>query len=251
MRGRPPKNNERDARIVARYNELLPTSRSANKALIQIGVEFGLTREAAYKVVRTKGSRSMKVFGLTGGIACGKSTVAKEFKSLGATVIGADEIARTLVVPGAPAYNEILITFPFLRCEDGPFDRLALGKWVFQHPEELAKLNAIMLPRIAEESRRGIEEARTKGAELVIYEAALLTEVGTFDGLIEVQVSEHLQLLRLRERNGFDEASARERITVSRAIVRKPTHVIENCGNREHLQAATHDLYERLTGRLG
>ena len=92
----------------------------------------------------------MQVFGLTGGIATGKSTVSRMFRELGEVVLDADEVAREVVEPGQPALEEIAARFPGVVGTDGRLDRARLAERVFSEPAERAALNAIMHPRIQE-----------------------------------------------------------------------------------------------------
>src|SRR4051812_12258567 len=98
--------------------------------------------------------------GLTGGIGAGKSTVAGRLRELGATVIDADRLAREVVEPGTPGLAAVVTTFgeQVLR-PDGRLDRPALGRIVFADPGQLARLNAIVHPLIAERTRALIEAA--------------------------------------------------------------------------------------------
>ena len=92
----------------------------------------------------------MEIVGLTGGIACGKSTVAGFFRELGVPVIDADEVAREVVAPGSEALEEIVTAFgDELLAADGSLDRKALGARVFSDSQARQVLNVIMHPRIA------------------------------------------------------------------------------------------------------
>ncbi|GFN22456.1 MAG: dephospho-CoA kinase [Thermoanaerobacteraceae bacterium] len=159
----------------------------------------------------------MKVIGLTGGIASGKSTVAGILASLGARVIDADKIAREVVEPGKPAWEEIKSVFgeEYLR-PDGTVDRRALGSLVFQDPEAREKLNAITHPRIKEEIARRLEACRREDpAGVVVVEAALLLEAGmerTVDEVWVVTAPEEVRLKRLMERDNLSREEARRRI---------------------------------------
>src|SRR5262249_15817357 len=94
----------------------------------------------------------MRIIGLTGGIATGKSTVSAMFRDLGAEVIDADEIAREVVVPGSPAFLDIQRRFPAVIGPDGQLERAKLAKLIFSSPPDRAALNAIIHPRIHEAS---------------------------------------------------------------------------------------------------
>jgi dephospho-CoA kinase len=199
----------------------------------------------------------VKIFGLTGGIASGKSTVARTLRELGATVIDADELARVVVEPGKPAYNEIKARWPDVIGADGLLDRKKLGDIVFSDAASRAELNGMTHPRIAEESARRTQEAEARGEPLAFYEAALLVENGlaeAFDGLIVVTVPDELQVARLRERDKVGEAPARARIAAQLPLaekVRRATWVIDNSGPAGQTKREVEQLYgelKRLSG---
>lgn len=159
----------------------------------------------------------MRVIGLTGGIASGKSTVAGMLRELGAQVIDADQVARQVVEPGQPALAEIVRAFgPEVLLPDGSLDRKRLGATVFADAEQRRRLNAITHPRIAEATQGRLSELRARGVRVAIYEAALIVEnklhLG-LDGLIVVSVDEQTQLERILKRDDLsrDEALARIR----------------------------------------
>jgi dephospho-CoA kinase len=199
----------------------------------------------------------MKVFGLTGGIGSGKSTVAQAFRALGGTVIDADELARVVVQPGKPAWQDIERRWPQVIQSDGTLDRKKLGDIVFADPEQRAVLNAITHPRIGEETARLTQEAEARGEPLVFYEAALLVENGladAFDGLIVVTAPEGVQVARVCARDHVSEAAARARIGAQLPLqekVKRATWVIENSGPvNETVQRAT-ELFKKLRSEAG
>src|SRR5712692_11202114 len=103
----------------------------------------------------------MRVIGLTGGIAAGKSTVARMFVELGAVVLYADEIAREVLAPGSPALEEVKAAFgSSVFHPDGTLDRAALGERVFSNPEERRRLEAITHPPILARIRQRLAEWR-------------------------------------------------------------------------------------------
>ena len=158
----------------------------------------------------------MRVIGLTGGIASGKSTAARILAELGARIVDADAVARDIVAPGQPALAEIARRFgPDVLVRDGTLDRKRLGALVFADAEARLALNAITHPRIAVETQARLATLREAGVPVAVYEAALLVENGIhhgLDGLIVVTCDEPTQLRRLIARDGFTEADARARI---------------------------------------
>ena len=184
----------------------------------------------------------MRLFGLTGNIGAGKSTVARLLVKHGVPVIDADLLAREVVQPGQPALTEIAARFgPGVFNPDGSLDRKALGARVFANAEERAALNAIVHPRIAQASAQRIAALAAAGHKAAVYEAALIVENGLdegLDGLIVVNVPEELQIARLRARDGLTEDEARARLAAQLPAARKrerATFLIENHGSEADL----------------
>lgn len=157
-----------------------------------------------------------EIYGLTGGIAAGKSTVARLFEALGARVVDADQLAREVVLPGSEGLAEITQTFgEDVLASDGSLDRKKLGALVFGDDEKRRALEQITHPRIAQLSMQRMAEIANSDAPYGLYEAALLVEKGTYKmmaGLIVVASSDAAQLARVMARDSLDEASARARI---------------------------------------
>lgn len=196
----------------------------------------------------------MRIIGLTGGIASGKSTVAQMIREAGYPVIDADEVARHVVSPGQPAL--ILIRDSFgedVFQSDGQLNREALGKRVFHDPEERAQLEAITHPRIAEETAKRIQALGEEGHSLVFYEAALLIETGranTVNKLILVAASPEKQVARLSQRDGFDEQDARARLAAQMPLDEKrpfADFIVENDEGIEELTEKVMTLLKTLT----
>ena len=158
----------------------------------------------------------MKIIALTGGIACGKSTLAEMLRDLGTPVIDADAISRSLTAPGGKALPALREAFGGEVFQDGQtLNRAALAARVFQDPEQLRKLNAVTHPLIIERMQSEIERCRDSGAPVVVLDVPLLFETG-LDRLANetVCVSAPLpvQLKRLMTRNGLTEEQAMRRI---------------------------------------
>lgn len=184
------------------------------------------------------------LWGLTGGIACGKSTVSRLLEKKGATIIDADVLAREVVAPGSDGLREIVSTFgPGVLTPEGALDRKALGAAVFGDEGKRRALNAITHPRIAALSAQRTQEAMARGDRVVIYDAPLLVENGLHHGMEQVLVvaaTEATQLRRLRERDGLDEAAARARMASQMPVAQKravATQVFENDGTLAELEA--------------
>jgi dephospho-CoA kinase len=179
----------------------------------------------------------MRVIGLTGGIASGKSTAARTLTELGARIVDADRVARDVVAPGQPALAEIVRSFGREMLQaNGTLDRKKLGAVVFADPEKLKTLNAITHPRIGLETQARLATLREEGVPVAVYEAALLVENGAhrgLDGLIVVACDEATQLARLVGRDGYTEAEARARIAAQAPMADKiaaATWVVDTSG---------------------
>lgn len=158
----------------------------------------------------------MITFGLTGGIASGKSTVTKTIRAHNIPVVDADIISREIVEPGKPCLQMIIDHFGKEHLnEDGTLNRASLSAVVFPSKEGLAAIGKIMTPMITEEAHRQIKVHHDNGARLVGYDAALICEQGNADKfrpLIVVACPQHMQLERLMKRNQLTEAQAMDRI---------------------------------------
>ncbi len=158
----------------------------------------------------------MKIVGLTGGIACGKSTVAEMFGELGASVVDADQISHELTSPGGdalPALREAFGDFVFY--PDGALNRAVLASMVFQNDEERAKLNAATHPLIHKRMLQEIETCRKMGALVVVLDVPLLFEAGVddlADVTLCVSAPEARQIERLKTRGGLTREQALSRI---------------------------------------
>lgn len=170
-------------------------------------------------------TETVPVVGLTGGIASGKSTVARFFEEHGVPVVDADQLAREVVAPGTDALREIVAAFgPGVLAPDGSLDRKALGAVVFADPAARRRLEAITHPRIGAASAARIRELASSRPPYVLYEAALLVENGLHRGLaalVVVAANEATQMARLRERDGLSEQDARARVAAQAPLRRK------------------------------
>jgi dephospho-CoA kinase len=168
----------------------------------------------------------MILVGLTGGVATGKSTVAKMFARCGAVVIDADQLARKAVQPGKPAWREIVRTFGRgILNPDRTINRRALGAIVFHDKKKLRRLERIVHPRVAREQARLTKQAlRNNPNAVVIYDVPLLFEAGIdkrVDKTIVVTADRETQIARLAKRNGLTRAEALRRIKSQWPLSRK------------------------------
>jgi dephospho-CoA kinase len=168
----------------------------------------------------------MIVVGLTGGVASGKSTVAKMFKQCGAIVIDADELAREVVKPGKPAWREIVDTFgKSVLNPDRTINRRALGALVFGDRAKLRCLERMIHPRVSREQARLTKQIARKDPDaVVIYDVPLLFEAGVdkrVDKIIVVTADRETQIARLKNRNGFTRSDAIRRINSQMPLAKK------------------------------
>lgn len=159
----------------------------------------------------------MRVIGLTGGIASGKSTAARHLETRGALMIDADKLGHRAYEPDTEAFRKVVQAFgDDIVGEDGQIDRRALGGKVFGTPGELDRLTGIVWPEIRKMALAEIDAARAQGkAKAVVLEAAVLLEAGWQDIVDEVWVvyAEREQAIaRAMARDGLDEAAVSARI---------------------------------------
>lgn len=185
----------------------------------------------------------MLVIGLTGGIASGKSTVARILERLGATIIDADLLAREAVLPGTPAHEDIVAAFGTeILLPDATIDRKALGRIVFANPDARRRLEAITHPAIARLSQARLAEARRSAAPAVFYVAPLLIEAGAtgrVDDIWVVYADRETQLARLTERDGIRRDEAEQRLAAQMPMDEKASYgsaVIDNRGTPEETE---------------
>lgn len=168
----------------------------------------------------------MIIVGLTGGVACGKSSVARLFQDCGAILIDADVLARTVVERGKPALKDIARVFGKKSLlPDGTLNRPALAKIVFGSPAKLKKLNAIVHPRVAREQARMTREiANQEPRAVVVYDAPVLIEAGAhkrMDKIVVVSADEQTQIKRLHNRSHLSKTEALRRIKSQMPLAKK------------------------------
>ena len=194
----------------------------------------------------------MKVIGLTGGIASGKSLVARFLRELGAEVIDADAVAREVVEPGTAALREIAEAFgPEIVRPDGTLDRRALADRIFRDAGARARLNAITHPRIRRRMAERVEVVRhARPDAIVVLDVPLLLDTAPadaypLDGIVVVFVDGDTQAARLAARDRISVEAARQRLGAQRPLqekVAQATWVIDN--------SATPDATRRLVEGL-
>ena len=200
--------------------------------------------------------------GLTGGIGCGKSTVAAIMGELGCHVLNADQMAHALIAPGEPAYEEIQGKFGVdILAPDGSIDRARLAAVVFSDADKLASLNTIVHPRVLRELDRELE--RLSGIDsrgVAVVEAALLIESGyhkRLDRLVLVTCTREQQLERLTNpafgrAMSLEQAEGRISAQMPLEEKRKLAHDEIDCsGSLEYTKRQVRTLVEQLKQTAG
>lgn len=197
----------------------------------------------------------MKLIGLTGGIASGKSAVAGMLRARGIPVVDADKLARDAVAPGSEAHRAIVSRFGReMLLDDDTIDRKRLGAIVFGDDEARQALNAIVHPRVATLAGEQLDALRAGGVLVGVYEVPLLFENGLetmMDAALLVAAPESVQLARLMARDSLDERSARARIAAQMPLAekrRRAQHVLENDGSLNDLARNLHAVWREITG---
>lgn len=197
----------------------------------------------------------MKLIGLTGGIASGKSAVARMLRAADVPVIDADLLAKEAVAPGTTTLAAVVARFGGgVLAPDGSLDRKALGALVFSDAAARADLNAIVHPAVAALAAERLDALRAQGAPLAVYEVPLLFESGlerVMGATLLVAAPEDLQVQRMATRDGLDEAAARARIAAQLPLEEKRTRataVIDNDGTLEQLAQRLGAAWRAATG---
>jgi dephospho-CoA kinase len=195
--------------------------------------------------------------GLTGGIACGKSTVARMLAEKGAILIDFDEIAHAVEESGGPVWREIVHHFgrEMLR-EDGMIDRRKLGETVFADREKRELLNRLVHPAVFEEWQRRLAEIRARRADaIVVSDIPLLIEAGMkemVDLVLLVYITPEEQIRRVMARDGFSREEAERRLGAQMPIEEKlrwADIVIRNEGALEETRRAVCTVWIDLNNR--
>lgn len=197
----------------------------------------------------------MKLIGLTGGIASGKSAVARMLAAAGVPVVDADVLAREVVAPGTEGLRAVAARFGAAAlAPDGSLDRKALGAIVFGDALARRDLNAIVHPAVASLAVQRLDALRQGGASVAVYEVPLLFENdldAAMDATLLIAAPEATQLSRMAARDGFDEAAARARLAAQlplEAKRRRATATIDNDGTLADLSARLRVAWRALTG---
>lgn len=192
-----------------------------------------------------------QVIGLTGNIACGKSTVLQQLAELGAHSIDADKVVHAILLKGEPAYWPVITEFgPGIVGAGGEIDRRALGKIVFSDPERLRCLEDIVHPIVR---RRIDEEIREAQESVVVLDAIKLIEAGWADKCDSVWVvtcPREGQLERLVRTRGYSSQEAEMRVDAQSPQERKVERahvVLDNSGTLDELREQVEQAWDALT----
>lgn len=199
----------------------------------------------------------MHIYGLTGGIGTGKSTVAKMLAARGAVIVDADAIAREVVAPGSDGLREIVAALgPEVLDAAGNLDRAKVGNIVFQDEAKRRMLESITHPRIVMRMGEQIAGAAERGSRVVILDVPLLYETGAMEKSVEKVILAYApasaQLERVRGRDGLDAAQIAARMAAQIDIEAKRNradYVIDNSGSLADTEAQVERLWPVLVGQ--
>jgi dephospho-CoA kinase len=191
--------------------------------------------------------------GLTGGIATGKSTVARMFAARGAAILDADEVVRELQYPGMSVYDAIVKAFgTVILRDDGTIDRKSLGELVFREAKLRRRLETIVHPALISAVEQRVVELRTHGIPICVVELPLLVEAGSehrFDWIVVVTAPEEVQVARLMADRHLTHEEALARIRSQMPLqekVRRAHFVIENGGDLKETERRVREIYDVL-----
>ena len=195
----------------------------------------------------------MKLVGLTGGIASGKTTVAKIMKRLGTAIVDADALSREVVEPGRDAWKAIVDTFgaEVLR-PDQTLDRQKLRAVIFNNSTARKKLESIIHPRVRALAEERINQQAAAGYEIVVYEVPLLFEGNLHEWLrpvVLVACDADVQRQRLQQRDRLTPEEAQKHIDAQMSLEEKrrlADYVIENDGDLESLERQVEAVLKRI-----
>jgi dephospho-CoA kinase len=192
--------------------------------------------------------------GLTGGLATGKSFVAKILEGFGCHVVRADELGHEVLLPGGEAYAGVIAEFGSeILAQDRTIDRRKLAAQVFNDPDRLERLNSLVHPAVFRREDEFIENARqTDPSGIIVVEAAILIETGSyrrFDRLILAVCTPEQQVERAMHRDGSTREEVLARLNRQMPLEEKrkfADYVIDTSGAKESTIEQTRAVYESL-----
>lgn len=195
----------------------------------------------------------MKIIGLTGGIASGKSTVAGILRRLGAEIFDADAVSRAAVAKGSQGLRQVIVAFgaEYLTAS-GELDRGKLSRLVFEDRAALKKLESIVHAYVRQEAKVFLERARQKGLAAVVLDVPLLIEGGWYqdtDMVWLVAVDEKTQIERAMARSGMTEQEVKARIAAQMSLSDKKPYadlILDNSGSLEEIELTVKNAWEKV-----
>jgi dephospho-CoA kinase len=201
---------------------------------------------------------ALQLFGLTGGIGSGKSTVARRLRERGLPVLDADQLARDVVAKGTAGLEEIVARFGAEMLDaDGSLDRKRLAARVFRDDEERRALNQITHPRVGKLLSDRADELGRRGEPLACYEVPLLFEAGLDAALrpvivVDAPVATQVERTVARDGGTAEEALARIRAQMPlEEKARRADYVIDNTGTVDALRGRADEVLDAVCGQLG
>ncbi len=195
----------------------------------------------------------MRVIGLTGGIASGKSLVSQQLAASGATIIDADKLGHRAYLKGTEAFQAVVEAFgEDVVGADGEIDRKALGPKVFADPSARQRLEAIVWPAIRRLMEEELAELRSQGTDIVVLEAAVLIEADwmpVVDEVWLVTASPETARKRVMERNGLTAEQAESRLRAQLTNEKRRPYanvIIENDGTLDELRSAVDEAWSKV-----
>ena len=193
-----------------------------------------------------------RIFGLTGGIGSGKSTVAAFFRELGAEIVDADQLAREAVSPGSPGLAQIVETFGRkILLDDGTLDRPALGQLVFADEAKRKQLNAIVHPEVQRLALESFQRLMNDGAQTIIYDVPLLYESkleSMFLAVVVVYVPREIQLERVMRRDKLSKLETQQRLAAQMSLdtkAERADYLINNSQGLSETKAQVQTLWNQ------
>jgi len=192
--------------------------------------------------------------GLTGGLASGKSFVGETLRELGCFLVKADELGHSVLLPGGEAYEEVIREFGRgILDEEGRIDRRRLGGLVFDNPERLERLSAIIHPLVIRREEELIAQAEAEDPHgIAVVEAAILIETGSyrrFQKLILAVCSEAEQIERAMRRDHLSREEVLARLRRQMPLEEKKKYadyIVDTSGPKEYTVEQTRRVYENL-----
>ncbi|MCX4242380.1 dephospho-CoA kinase [Paraliomyxa miuraensis] len=195
----------------------------------------------------------MDVYGLTGGIGSGKSTVAELLEEYGVPVVSADELSRVVVAPGSEGLRAVVEAFgPEILDEHGELDRRRMADLVFRNTERRRELEAILHPRIRDRFEQVLDALEKAGHDVAVYEVPLLFErnlQGEMKAVILVTAPTDRRVARVRTRDDVTETEVRARIAAQMdedQKRRRADYIVENDGSLDDLRREVEFLMARF-----